>query len=257
MEKGVIKEVHEETVIWHLGNMTFHGKTLIMTWIVMAIILVICSLGVRNLTSGKPGKMQNLLEWIVDFVSKLVSDNMDPVKGRTVLPYLVTLIMFVFFSNMLGLMPNFAFNLFEHFGIDFAQLNKIFEGPFMASPIADINVTMALALLTLILVIGIGVKTKGLHYFHHFVEPYPVFSIIHVIDMLSKPMTLAFRLFGNIFAGEILIKVILMLPGVSVVPGSILLVIWLAFSIFIGAIQSYVFTVLTTAYVSQAVTESH
>lgn len=84
-----------------------------------------------------------------------------------------------------------------------------------------------------------------------------MFAIIHLIDLLAKPMTLAFRLFGNIFAGEILLGVILMLPGIWVLPGILPTTIWLAFSIFVGAIQSYVFVVLTTAYVSQAVSESH
>lgn len=255
----MIKEVHEELVLWQLGNMTFHGKTLIMTWIAMAAILVFCMLGVRHLTSGKPGKMQNILEWIVDFVRNLISDNMSYEQGRPLLGYLITLIMFVFFSNMIGLIPNFTFNLLEHFHVTFAHLDKIFEGPLMMSPTADINTTAALALLTIILVVFLGIKTKGLHYFHHFIEPFPVFAIIHVIDLISKPMTLAFRLFGNIFAGEILLKVILMLPGIWVLPGIFPMTVWLAFSIFIGAIQSYVFVVLTTAYVSQAVTvsESH
>lgn len=249
----MIKEVHE-VILWHLGDMTFHGKTLIMTWITMILIIVFCLLGVRNLTSGKPGKMQNVMEWIIEFVGKLVSDNMDDKKGRPILPYLVTLFMFVLFSNMLGLIPNFTFNLIH---TDFAHLNEIFHGPILMSPTADINTTMALAILTMVLVVGLGIKHKGLHYFHHFVEPSPAFTIIHVIDMLSKPMTLAFRLFGNIFAGEILISVILMLPGIWVLGGSLPLVVWLAFSIFIGAIQAYVFTVLTTAYVSQAVSDSH
>lgn len=250
----MIKEVHE-TILWHLGNMTFHGKTLIMTWISMAAVMVFCYLGVRSLTSGKPGKMQNVLEYIVDFVRTIVSDNMDYEKGRPLLSYLVTLIMFVFFSNMLGLIPNFTFGLLHD--VHFAQLGHIFAGPNMMSPTADINTTMALALLTIFLVVYLGIKTKGLHYFHHFVEPYPVFAIIHAIDFLSKPMTLAFRLFGNIFAGEILIGVILMLPTFWVLPGILPMTVWLAFSIFVGAIQSFVFVVLTTAYVSQAVSESH
>ena len=253
----MIKEVHEEVVLWHLGNMTFHGKTLIMTWTVMVVMLVFCWLGVRNLTNGKPGKMQNVLEWIVDFVSNLVSDNMDPEKGRPILSYLLTLIMFVLFSNLAGLIPNFTFNLYEHFHIEFAQLNKIFEGPILMSPTADINTTIALAILTLCLIIYSGVKSKGLHYFHHFIEPLPVFAVLHVIDMLSKPISLGFRLFGNIFAGEVLIKVILMLPGIWVLGGAIPQAVWLAFSIFIGVIQAYVFTVLTTAYVSQAVSDAH
>ena len=246
----------EEIVLWHLGNMTFHGKTLIMTWIVMALIYIFCHLGVRHLTSGKPGKMQNVLEWIVDFVKKLVSDNMDYEQGRPILGYLITLILFVFFSNILGLIPNFTFNLFEHFHIEFAQLNKIFEGQFLASPTADINITMALALLSIFLVVYQGVKTKGLHYFHHFIEPYKELVILNILDLLAKPLTLAFRLFGNIFAGEILLKVILMLPGIWVLPGIFPSTIWLGFSVFVGAIQAYVFTVLTTAYVAQAVTTS-
>lgn len=247
----MIKEVHE-TVLWHLGDMTFHGKTLLMTWISMAAVMVFVFLGVRNLTSGKPGKMQNVLEWIIDFVRGIINDNMDYEKGRPLLSYLVTLFMFVFFSNMLGLIPNFTFGLLND--VHFAELGHIFSTPGMMSPTADINTTFSLALLTIILVVSLGIKHKGAHYFHHFVEPNPVFVIIHAIDLLAKPMTLAFRLFGNIFAGEILLGVILMLPGIWVLPGILPTTIWLAFSIFIGAIQSYVFVVLTTAYVSQAVT---
>lgn len=254
----MIKKVHkEELVLWHLGNMTFHGKTLVMTWIAMAIVLVICLLGVRNLTSGKPGKMQNFLEWIVDLVRNLISGNMDYEKGRPLLSYLVTLIMFIFISNLLGLIPNFTFNLLEHFHVEFAHLGKIFEGPFLMSPTSDINITFALALLTIILVAYMGIKHKKLKYLHHFVEPYKILLPIHLIDFLSKPMTLSFRLFGNIFAGEILTKVIFMLPGIFVLPGIIPETIWLAVSVFIGVIQSYVFTILTTAYVAQAIAEDH
>lgn len=245
--------MHEETVLWHLGNITFHGKTLMMTWIVMAVIIIFVLLGVRNLTSGKPGKMQNVLEWMIDFVRKVISDNMDYEKGRPLLGYLVTLILFIFVSNMFGLLPNFTFNLLH--GVKFAQFDKIFEGSSLMSPTADINTTMALALLTISIVIAMGIKHQGVHYFKHFLEPNPVFLLIHVIDLLSKPMTLAFRLFGNIFAGEVLIKVIMMLPGIWVLPGVAPDAVWLAFSVFIGAIQAYVFTVLTTAYVAQAVAE--
>jgi F-type H+-transporting ATPase subunit a len=249
--------MHEETVLWHLGNMTFHAKTLTMSWLVMAFILIFCFIGVRHLTSGKPGKMQNILEWVIDFVRGLITDNMDYQKGRPLLSYLVTLIMFIFFSNMLGLIPNFTLNLFEHFGIEWAQLNKIFEGPSLMSPTADVNTTVGLALLSITLVVYLGIKHKGARYFKHFFEPIPVFFPIHVIDLLAKPMTLAFRLFGNIFAGEVLIKVILLLPGIWVLPAVLPDTVWLGFSIFIGAIQSFVFTVLTTAYIGQAVTESH
>jgi len=244
-----------EIITWQVGNGTLHAKTLIMTWIAMASLVTFVLLGVRNLTSGKPGKLQNILEWVIDFVKKLVADNMDYKKGAPLLAYLVTLIMFIFFSNMLGLVPNVLAPLFK--GVKFAKLDLILGEVVQMSPTADINTTLALATLTISLVIGLGVKHKGIHYFHHFIEPNPVFLPIHLIDILAKPMTLAFRLFGNIYAGEVLIAVILMLPGIYAFGGIVPMPIWLGFSIFIGAIQSFVFTILTIAYIAQAVASDH
>lgn len=244
-----------EIILWHVGNGTLHAKTLVMTWMAIGLLLIFVFLGMRNLTSGKPGKLQNILEWVVDFVKGLVSDNMDYKKGAPLLSYLITLILFVFFSNMLGLIPNVIGPLFTN--VEFAKLNEIFYGAALMSPTADINTTLALATLTIILVIALGVKYKGIHYFHHFVEPHPVFLLIHIIDFLSKPMTLAFRLFGNIYAGEVLIAVILMLPGLYVFGGVLPMPLWLGFSVFIGTIQSFVFTVLTIAYVAQAVAQDN
>ncbi|NLP45065.1 MAG: F0F1 ATP synthase subunit A [Peptococcaceae bacterium] len=244
-----------ETIIWNVGNGTVHAKTLVMTWLTMLIVVVFVLLGVRNLTSGKPGKLQNLLEWVVDFVRSLISNNMDYKKGAAMLSYLLTLITFIFFSNMLGLIPNIFAPLFK--GVEFAKLNHILGEVVMMSPTADINTTAALATLTIILVVVFGIKNQGAQYFRHFIEPYPVFLPIHLIDFVAKPMTLAFRLFGNIYAGETLIAVILMIPGIFVFGGAIPMAAWLGFSVFIGAIQSFVFTVLTIAYVSQAVSTDH
>lgn len=248
----------EELVIWHLGNMSFHGKTLVMTWIAMIAVIVFCYLGVRKLTSGKPDRMQNVLEWVVDFVHGIIKDNMDYEKGRPLLNYLLTLIMFVLFSNMVGLFPNLTFNLFEHFHIEFAQLNMIFEGPSWMSPTADVNTSVGLGFLSIILVVGLGIKHKGLHYFHHFMEPYPALLLVNIIDFVMKPVTLGLRLFGNIFAGEVLLKVLHMIPGVWAFSGIIPNVLWLAICVAIGLIQSYIIVVLTVAYINQAVTaEAH
>lgn len=249
----------EKVVIWQLGSMSFHGKTLVMTWIVMAALIIFCYLGVRKLTVEKPGKMQNVLEFVLDFIRNMIGDTMAYEKGKHLISYLVTLIMFILFSNMMGLLPNLTFNLFEHFHVEFAQLNKIFEGSSFMSPTADVNTTVALSLLTISLVFVSGLKDKGLHYFGHFVEPNPIMMPIHIIDFLSKPVTLGFRLFGNIFAGEILFKVMLMMPGFWVFSMILPDTLWLAFSIFIGCIQAYIFTMLTAAYIGQAVesSESH
>lgn len=245
-----------EIITWQLGNGTVHARTLVMTWIVMAIVVVFVLMGVRNLTSGKPGKLQNVLEWAIDFVKGLISDNMDYKKGAPLLSYLVTLITFILFSNLFGLIPNFFAPLFHN--IEFAQLNEIFHGPVLQSPTADVNTTLGLAILTIIMVMFLGIKYQGGKYFRHFIEPHPVFLPIHILDFFAKPMTLGFRLFGNIYAGETLIAVILMLPGLTVFAGGILAMpAWLGFSVFIGVIQSFVFTVLTIAYVGQAVQVEH
>lgn len=249
--------MNEHTILWQLGNMTFHGKTLVMTWIVMLLVIIFCYAGVRRLTSGKPGKMQNLLEWIVDFVNGIFGESVGPDKLQGLKTYMFTLITFIFFSNMFGLLPNLTFNLFEHFHVETAQLNKIFEGSNFMSPTADVNTTFALSIMSIILVLSMGIKYKGGGYFKHFIEPNPAFAIIHIIDFLSKPLTLGMRLFGNIFAGEVLIKVMMMIPGYFLFSAILPDTLWLAFSIFIGVIQSYVFTVLTLAYLAQAVTHEH
>jgi F-type H+-transporting ATPase subunit a len=248
----------EETILWQVGSFgTVHGKTLVMTWITFVIIFVFMFLGTRQLTSGKPGKMQNVLEWAVDFVRNIIKDNTSYTKGASLHAYLLTLIFFVFVSNMFGLVPN-IFQPFFH-GVEFAELGEIFHGAALQSPTADINTTAALAILSFILIFAYGFKYHGIKYLHHFVEPFPIFLPIHIIDVLAKPMTLAFRLFGNIYAGEVLISVIMMLPGpVATVLGIAPMVVWLGFSVFIGAIQSFVITVLTTAYVAQAIgSEEH
>ncbi|HEX3016206.1 MAG TPA: F0F1 ATP synthase subunit A [Desulfobacteria bacterium] len=223
-----------------------------MTWIVLIAILLFNFFATRKLSSGRPRGAQNVLEWVFDFVKNLISDGMDYQKGRPLLTYMVTLISFIFFSNMLGLIPNFTFGLLKN--VEFLQLNEIFHGATLQSPTADVNTTGALAVLTLILFVGYGIIVQKGHYFKHFLEPNPAFLLIHLIELVAKPVTLAMRLFGNIFAGEVLIKVILMMPAVGLLLGGIWPdAVWLGFSIFVGAIQSFVFTVLTIAYVAQSV----
>ncbi|HWJ02613.1 MAG TPA: F0F1 ATP synthase subunit A [Verrucomicrobiae bacterium] len=224
-----------------------------MTWIAMIAIIVFCYFATRKVTTGRPGGAQNVLEWVFEFIKGLITGNMDWKKGRSLLTYLVTLIMFIFFSNMLGLFPNLTFGLLHN--VHFLELNEIFHGPTLASPTADVNTTLALAILTWFLFNGYGIFYNKGKYFKHFLEPMPPFVVIHLVEQVTKPMTLGMRLFGNIFAGEILIKVILTyIPTLALFLGGFVLnTVWLGFSVFVGAIQSFVFTVLTLAYVSQGV----
>lgn len=229
-----------------------HAKTILMTWFVMLCLLIFVFICLRKLTSGTPGKMQNILEWLVDFVRGMISDNIDYKKGGVLLSYLLSLILFIFFCNLMGLFPNILSPIFNH--IQFAGISEMFgTGTTLMSPTADINTDFALALITITLVVFFGLKYKKLHYFGHFIKPHPAFSLIHVIDFVSKPLTLAFRLFGNIYSGEMLVAVILMPKSAAALAGIIPLPIWLIFCTFIAVIQSYVFTILTLAYIGQAV----
>ena len=213
-----------EVVRW--AGMTFNWETLCMTWLTMAIVLVIAFLAVRNL-SLVPRGWQNVIEMVVEGLQAQMKGTMGK-GGMFLAPFIISLFMFLLVSNWLGLIPG------------------------MASPTNDLNTTLGLALLVIVMVHVLGVARKGGHYIGHFFKPTPIFVIINAIEEIAKPITLSFRLFGNILAGEILIIILLkLMPIWMPVPS----VIWLAFSIFIGAVQAFIFTMLSMAYFANAVKE--
>ncbi len=218
-----------------IGNtdLLFNPKTLIMTWITMALVVLFAVSATRNMSMRRPRGAQNVLEIVYEFIRGLVFDNMDPKKGEGLLSIVVTYFIFILFSNLIGLVPT------------------------LGSPTADYNTTMALALCTFALIYIFGLRYKGLGYFKHYVKPYVFFLPINIIEDLAKPITLTFRLYGNIFAGEVLIAVLLGLLGgwAHVFGGFLASFAWLCFSIFVGCIQAFIFTMLSIAYVSQAVAE--
>ena len=215
-----------ETVHWF--GLTFNIETLHMTWITMLIVGVIACLAVRNL-QAVPRGWQNFIEMVVLWLHDQI-DAMMGSRGRFLAPFIVTLFLFILTSNLLGLVPT------------------------MASPTNDLNTTLGLALLVIAMVHVLGLYFKGTHYIAHFFQPVPVFVVINAIEEIAKPITLAFRLFGNILAGEILIIVLLKLMPIWMPIPSVL---WLAFSIFIGGVQAVIFTMLSTAYLANAIKESN
>jgi len=211
----------------HIFGLTFHMDTIYLTWLVMAIIILISFLATRRLTLVPTGA-QNVLEMIVTAILDQIDSTMGP-KGRRFAPLIITLFLFLLISNWLGLIPG------------------------LASPTNDLNTTLGLALLIIILVHITGVVHKGpKRYFKHFFEPYIPFVILNIIDEVAKPITLAFRLFGNIFAGEMLIAVL-----IALVPWwfPFFSIIWVSFSVFIGLIQAFVFTMLSMVYLGNHLRE--
>jgi F-type H+-transporting ATPase subunit a len=241
-----LEEVEHQLNVWGwphdkwdlvVGNTTlvFNPKTLILTWITMALVALFAIAATRNMNLRKPRGAQNILEALWEFIRGLVNDNIDPKKGASLLPIVVTYFIFILFSNLIGLVPT------------------------MSSPTADYNTTLGLALCTFFLIYIYGIRYKGLGYFKHYFKPFAFFLPINIIEDFSKPITLTFRLYGNIYGGEVLIAVLLgMLGGwIHVFGGFIASVVWLAFSIFVGFIQAFIFTMLSIAYVGQAVADNH
>ena len=213
-----------ETV--QLAGFTFNWETLEMTWLTMAIVILIAFLATRSL-SLVPRGWQMVVELIIGWLHGQI-DAMMGKSWRFLAPFIVSLFMFLLVGNWIGLVPT------------------------LSSPTNDLNTTLALALTVIVMVHFLGVYKKGFHYLAHFFQPTPVFVVINIIEEIAKPITLACRLFGNILAGEILIVVLLMLMPIWMpIPA----VCWLAFSIFIGGVQAVIFTMLSMAYLANAVKE--
>jgi F-type H+-transporting ATPase subunit a len=208
-----------------IGNV-LHIDTMIST-VVIALIIIALALYVRSrLTEGVPGPWQNLLELVIDFITDTAKGQIGEERAQQIAPLAVTLALFIFLSNMLGLIPTSGY---------------------LHSPTADWNTTLALALVVMAYVEINSLRVRGLgKFFKHFVQP-PLLAPILVIEEASKPITLSLRLFGNIASGEIMLILLGSLPLV-VATAPIPTVLWLGFSVFVGAVQAFVFVMLTIAY---------
>lgn len=245
--------------VWNINGFRIDWSTWGTIVISMIITFAIARLAVRNLSVENPTKMQNFMEWIIEFVHNTIASTMPLEKVKRYLSLGLTLILFIFISNLLGLPFGVLFEFSEvnnFLGVTPELLEKHHGHAhisFWKSPTADLSVTAGLAVIVIFLVHYLGLKENRKHYIKHYVEPFPIFLPLNLIKEISKPMTLALRLYANIFAGEVLISTILMLK----VWGIPFLAAWQGFSIFVGAIQAFLFTILTMVYISQATVHHH
>jgi F-type H+-transporting ATPase subunit a len=258
-------KMHKAPII-EIGGFNLDLSIVLMLLVSGTITFVIAKLATRNLSVTNPSKMQNFLEWLVEFVRNIIASAMDLKKGKPFVALGMTLIMFIFVSNLLGLPfaivteytePGHIFGkeIVTTSEAEFAKLReKGEEHPHIGvvwwkSPTADVSVTFGLALIVFILVHYLGLTRNTKHYLKHYVHPYAVFLPLNLIEQIARPATLGIRLFANIYAGEILISTIIM-AGVAGIP---LMIAWQGFSIFVGAIQAFLFTILTMVYIAQAI----
>lgn len=230
------------------GFWTFHLDTLFWSWVTGLIFLTLFYLGARRVTAGEPGKLQNFVELMVDFVDKSVSEGFHGPKGF-VAPLALTVFFWVLLWNLLDLIPvDLLPWLASTMGIHYQRI----------VPSADMNATFGLSLSVLALIIIYSIKGKGVkgyikellfHPFGSFPLLVPFNIILNVVELIAKPVSLALRLFGNLYAAEMLFILIAMLPWwAQWLPGTA----WAIFHILVIPLQAFIFMTLTIVYLSLA-----
>lgn len=225
--------------LWTVAGMPI-TNALLTTWLVMGILILITMLTTRNLRLI-PGYGQSIVELIVGGLY----DFFASVTGKHIakfFPLLASLFLFIIAANWVGLLPGVGTIGFFH-GEEFT--------PLLRGATADLNTTLALAIVAVFAIQYFGFQTVGIHYssrFFNFKDPiYFVLGILEIISEVSKVVSFAFRLFGNIFAGEVLLAVMaFLMPFVVPLP-------FLMMELFVGFIQALVFSMLTAVFLNVAV----
>ncbi len=223
-----------EKLILHvvLGNFSFSFDIIIMimSWIVIIVLVVIALILRRGLGQDieeKPSRTQAILESLMDLLKgQLTSSFASDKLARELFPFVSTVFMFVLVSNWLSVIP------------------------YCESPTKDLNVTLSLALLVFVMSQLLAVRMRGgIRYLKGFIEPYPFMLPLNIVSEIAKPISHSFRLFGNTFGGAILVTVVSAKFAPVLVPAALNAF----YGLFVGAIQAFVFAILTVAYINIAV----
>ena len=221
-----------EHFYWNIAGFAVHGQVLLVTWLVIAIILTIAVLGTSNLEQVPKG-LQNFVELVFEYIAGIAKDQLGEYEYRPWVPFVGTLFLFIFVANWLGALVPW-------------KLIQLPEGE-LAAPTNDINTTVALSLLTSISYFYAGFKAKGLGFFARYISPTPIFLPINILEDFSKPLSLSFRLFGNILADEIVVSVLcLLVPLFVPLPVMVL-------GIFASSVQALVFSTLAASYIAESI----
>ncbi|HJQ06238.1 MAG TPA: F0F1 ATP synthase subunit A [Nocardioides sp.] len=221
-------------------GLTVNIDTIFSTVVAGVIVLALGFLVRRALTKNTedhvPTKLQIIWEAVVDQVNKQVEDNLGKVHPY-VAPLAISLFFFILIANWLELVPS-------EFHIGDTNYHVL------PAPTSDTNLTYAMAIFAVVSVWIYGIRKSGLGYFKHFVQPFPVLLPLTVLEELVKPVTLALRLFGNIFAGGIMLALIAAIPWWAGMP--VANILWKMFDLFIGGLQAFIFALLTVLYFAMA-----
>lgn len=240
--------MHEDlTLTWTIGGFDLHFSfsVIFMTTIAALIVAIFSIVGARKLAM-RPSGLQNFIEWVMDFSRYIITSNMAWEKGGKFIVLAYTLLFYIFVANMLG--------------IPFELATETDHYVLWNSPTSDPVLTLTMAAFVIILTHIYGFRMRGAkEYFADYFRPSPILLPFKIIEEVSNFLTLGLRLFGNIFAKELVTVMIVSLAAAGAV-GALLawipLAPWLAFSIFLGALQAFIFAMLSMVYMAHKV-ESH
>jgi F-type H+-transporting ATPase subunit a len=213
-----------------LGHFAHVGTHIIYSWFVMLVLIISGYFAAKSL-SLVPSKMQNLFEIIVGGIEDFMVD-ITGEEGRWLLPLAATIFLYIFISNVIGIVPG------------------------LFPPTANINTTLSCALVVVVFTHVIGIKYHGVKYIKHFLGPVwwlaPLIFIIEIIGHLARILSLTFRLFGNMMGHEIVLGILFALAGLFLAPLPIM-----ALGIFVAFVQAFVFFLLSIIYFSGAMEHAH
>lgn len=234
--------MEEKTARFNIGPIWFDKTICLMVLLSCVIVFAFVYFCTRNLQMKPKGK-QNVIEWVIDFVRNIITDNL-PSKELTNFHLLsFTMFLFVLVANIIGLVTKIVIGDYSYW----------------KSPTADPIVTLTLAFIMILLTHLFSVRRFGLkgYFVNSFMKPVGFLLPIKLMEEFTNLLTLGLRLYGNIFAGEVLLGLIASIvsaTGLWAIPIAIPLeMIWLAFSLFIGSIQAFIFVTLSMVYMAHKI----
>ena len=197
------------------------SESVVVTWIIMAVLVLLSIILVRNLKVENPGKVQLALEsmigWAQDFFEGIIGK-----ENKAYVPYLITVLLYLAVSNTIGLLG-------------------------FKPPTKDLNVTAALAIMSMCVIEFSGIHKNGVvHWMKHFAKPVPFVAPIMVLEIVIRPLSLCMRLFGNVLGAFVIMELLkIVAPAIIPIPFSFY------FDIFDGFLQAYVFVFLTALFMNE------
>jgi F-type H+-transporting ATPase subunit a len=246
-----------------VGFWALHVDTVVVSFALGALIIATAAWLGKRLTADTPTGFQNFVEMIVEFVQGQVRDTF-PGQNPLIAPLALTIFLWVWLMNFMDLIPVDLLPLLAS-GVGIEYLKIV--------PTTDLNTTLAMALTVFVLIVYYNLKVKGpvgylkVFLFHPFGKfLMPVNIVMTLIEELAKPLSLGLRLFGNLFAGELVFLLIALIGGTLAVGAAaffwfplqvVLDLAWLIFHLLIITLQAFIFMVLSVVYLGMAHVEDH